>query len=116
HGLQPDIPRAIELWTEAARLGDLDAHFKIGRLYFKGEGVEQDGQPGSRLILGLHEWTDENHELAVQHWMISAKMGDENSLNNIKKMFMKGHATKAQYAEALKGYPDRIGRDQESPA
>ncbi|EJK72659.1 hypothetical protein THAOC_05789 [Thalassiosira oceanica] len=118
HGLQPDIPRAIELWTEAARLGDLDAHFKIGRLYFKGEGVEQDvargirhwqhaaiqGQPGSRLILGLHEWTDENHELAVQHLMLSAKMGDADSLNSIKKMFMEGHATKAQYAEALKGY------------
>ena len=36
--------------------------------------------------------------------MISAKMGDQDSLNKIKDMFTKGLATKAQYAEALKGY------------
>jgi len=36
YGLQPDIPRAIELWTEAARLGDLSAHCKLGYRYCKG--------------------------------------------------------------------------------
>ena len=36
--------------------------------------------------------------------MISAKMGDQGTLNAIKDMFMKGHATKVQYAEALMGY------------
>ncbi|EJK61330.1 hypothetical protein THAOC_18216 [Thalassiosira oceanica] len=30
--------------------------------------------------------------------------GDEDSLNEIKGIFMKGHVTKAQYDEALKGY------------
>mmetsp|Transcript_15504 Transcript_15504/g.34819 ORF Transcript_15504/g.34819 Transcript_15504/m.34819 type:complete len:138 (-) Transcript_15504:76-489(-) len=90
----------------------------VNRLYFNGKGVEQDetrgirhlqhaaiqGNPVSRLILGAHERDDGNHRLAVQHWMISAKMGDEDSLNRIKGMFMEGLATKAQYAEALKGY------------
>ena len=36
--------------------------------------------------------------------MISAKMGYEDSLNGIKEMFKEGHATKTQYAEALRGY------------
>ncbi|EJK71023.1 hypothetical protein THAOC_07572, partial [Thalassiosira oceanica] len=49
-----------------------------------------------------------NYQLAVQHWMISAKMGDEGSLNEIKEMFKKGHASKAQYAEALIGYRDAV--------
>ena len=40
--------------------------------------------------------------------MISAKMGDESSLNFIKKRFMDGNATKAQYAEALRGYGDAV--------
>jgi len=40
--------------------------------------------------------------------MISTKMGDEYSLNAIKEMFMEGHATKAQYAEALKGYQNAL--------
>ncbi|EJK60615.1 hypothetical protein THAOC_18992, partial [Thalassiosira oceanica] len=29
-------------------------------------------------------------------------------LDDIKKMFVEGHATKAQYAEALRGYQDAI--------
>ena len=45
-----------------------------------------------------------NHGLAAQHYLISAKMGHEKSLQKIKAVFMKGHATKVQYAEALKGY------------
>ena len=40
--------------------------------------------------------------------MISTKMGYEESLTKIKDMFMKGHATKAQYAEALRGYQDAV--------
>jgi len=51
---------------------------------------------------------ERNYELAVQHLMISAKMGYEKSLNGIKDMFKEGHATKAQYAEALRGYGDAV--------
>ncbi|EJK56527.1 hypothetical protein THAOC_23568 [Thalassiosira oceanica] len=122
HGLTQDVPRAIELWMESAILGDLDAHYKLGAMYFTGEGVEKDedrgirhwqhaairGNPDSRFMLGIDEYENGNHELAVQHWMISAKMGDDDSLNEIKDMFMKGHATKAQYAEALKGYQNAL--------
>ena len=36
--------------------------------------------------------------------MIAAKMGHEKSLNEVKEMFMDGDATKADYAEALRGY------------
>ncbi|EJK54182.1 hypothetical protein THAOC_26254 [Thalassiosira oceanica] len=116
--LEIDVPRAIELWTEAANLGDLNAHFQLGYVYCDGEGVEEDvgrgvrhwqhaaiqGHPLSRHSLAVHEYKSGNHELGVQHWMISAKMGYETSLNAIKDMFMKGHATKAQYAESLRGY------------
>ncbi|EJK75399.1 hypothetical protein THAOC_02879 [Thalassiosira oceanica] len=122
YGLHQDIPRAFELWTEAARLGDLDAHFNLGCRYYDGEGVKQDvdrgirhwqhaaieGHPESRYMLGYHEYSSGNHELAVQHWMVSTKMGDDDSLNEIKDMFMKGHTTKAQYAEALEGYQNAL--------
>ncbi|EJK71835.1 hypothetical protein THAOC_06684 [Thalassiosira oceanica] len=70
HGLQQDIPQAIELWTKAANLGDLGAHYRLGFLYCSGEsgeGVEIDeargvrhwqhaaihGHPESRLALGV---------------------------------------------------------------
>ena len=66
------------------------------------------GDVESRNNLGIVEFNNKNYELAVLHWMISAKMGYEKSLNRIKAMFMKGHATKAQYAEALRGYGDAV--------
>ncbi|EJK52075.1 hypothetical protein THAOC_28694, partial [Thalassiosira oceanica] len=120
HGLAKDVPRAIELWTEAAELGSVDAHYKLGVAYYIGEGVEEDkprgiqhwqeaamkGDADSRHNLGALEDDSGNCNLAVQHWMISAKMGIEKSLDAIKDTFMGGRATKAQYAEALRGYGD----------
>ncbi|EJK71617.1 hypothetical protein THAOC_06920 [Thalassiosira oceanica] len=117
-GLTKDVPRAIELWTEAAELGSVNAHYSLGQTYYYGRGVEEDkprgvqhweeaamkGHVESRHCLGVVAFNNGTCELAVQHFMISAKMGDELSLNNIKKMFMKGLATEAQYAEALRGY------------
>ena len=121
-GLAKDVPRAIELWTEAAELGSLDAHFQLGDTYYDGNGVEEDkprgihhwqqaamkGDADSRHNLGAVEYGEGNYELAVQHYMISAKMGYEESLNSIKRRFIKGRATKAQYAEALRGYRDAV--------
>ncbi|EJK47878.1 hypothetical protein THAOC_33374 [Thalassiosira oceanica] len=122
-GLTKDVTRAVELWTEAAELGSLGAHHQLGIAYYTGEGVKQDKTRGirhwqvaamkghvfSRNNLGVVEnIINKNCELAVQHWMISVKMGDEKSLDDIKKMFVEGHATKAQYAEALRGYQDAI--------
>ena len=61
--------------------------------------------------LEYHKW---NYELAVQHYMLSAKMGYEDSLNCIKSLFMKGEATKAQYVKALRGYGDAM-QEMKSP-
>ena len=122
HGLAKDVPRAIESWTEAAELGSVQAHHSIGHIYYFGNGVEIDkprgshhwqqaamnGHADSRHFLGFVECENGNHLLAVQHWMISAKIGYEKSLNGIKGMFKLGHATKAQYAEALMGYRDSV--------
>ena len=121
-GLAQNVTRAIELWTEAADLRSLDAHYQLGCAYYYGDGVEQDmpkginhwqqaamkGHVDSRYCLGVVECGQQNYELAVQHWMISAKLGDQGSLNDIKKMFTEGRATKAQYAEALIGYQDAV--------
>ena len=134
-GLTKDVPRAIELFTEAAELGSVDAHCSLGSKYYNGECVQEDesrddigycvdkdksrgiyhwqqaavkGYVIGRHNLGIAEYNKNNRELAVQHWMISAKMGYQDSLSDIKDMFMEGHATKAHYAEALRGYGDAV--------
>ena len=121
-GLAKDVSRAIELWTRATGLGSLDAHCQLGCVYYAGDSVEEDkprgichlqqaamkGHASSRHLLGVSEYNNKNYELAVQHWMISARMGHDGSLNKIKKMFTEGRATKAQYAEALLGYQSAV--------
>ena len=121
-GLAKNVPRAIKLWTEAPELGSIDAQAALGLVYYYGDGVEEDKPRGIRLWqhaamkghvtsrhnLGAIEFQEGNYELAVQHWMISAKMGLEKSLNRIQEMFKAGQATKAQYTEALLGYRDAV--------
>ncbi|EJK77894.1 hypothetical protein THAOC_00243 [Thalassiosira oceanica] len=123
-GLQKDMRKAVELFTEAAELGSVDALFSLGNAYHQGHGVQQDnakavefykkaamhGHADSRFNLGYIEVKKGigNHDRAVRHWLISAKMGDERSLEMIKKAFKAGLATKEQYAEALKGYQDAV--------
>ncbi|EJK74250.1 hypothetical protein THAOC_04084 [Thalassiosira oceanica] len=123
-----DVPRAVELWTEAAELGSLDAHYELGHRYYDGDGVEEDKPRGirhwqqaamnghvlSRNNLGEAEHINGNYQLSVQHWMVSAKMGYQTSLNYIKDMFKEGHASKAQYAEALLGFRDAV-EEMKSP-
>ena len=62
----------------------------------------------ARYNLGCLENNNGNHDLALQHWMIAAKLGDQDSLNAVKHLFMKGLATKADYAAALHGYQNAV--------
>ena len=42
-GLEKDVERAMELWTEAAEQGSIDAHDQLGSMYYFGDdSVEQD--------------------------------------------------------------------------
>ena len=122
YGLTMDVTRAVELYERAAELGEKKAHFKLGYLYNEGKGVEKDrakatlhweaaavkGDILARGNFGIYEYNAGNHDLALQHWMIAAKMGHQVSLNNIKGLFMDGFATKADYAEALRGHQSAV--------
>jgi len=121
-GLQKDARRAVELWTEAAELGWIGALCSLGNAYYLGDGVQKDeakaiqfwrkvamqGHVEGRNNLGSYEWVEGSHDRAVRHFLISAKMGNNVSVENIKKMFSMGNATKEQYAEALKGYQHAV--------
>ncbi|EJK65627.1 hypothetical protein THAOC_13493, partial [Thalassiosira oceanica] len=119
-GLQKDMRKALEFYKEAAELGSIQALFNIGNAYNEGEGVQQDmakaeefwtkaamqGFVLARSNLGWLEAQKGNNDRAVRHYLISAKMGHEHSVQNVKEAFLAGVATQEQYAEALKGYQD----------
>ena len=121
-GLKRDVQRAFELLAEAAELGSIKAHHHLGVFYKRGHNVERDetravghwehaamkGNVMSRHCLGFVEANKGNSQLALKHFLISAKMGYKESLDAVKVIFTHGDATKAQYAEALKGYQDAV--------
>jgi len=127
-GLAKNKARGFELFTEAAELGSVPAHGQLGDRYYNGRDVEEDkpraihhfqqaalkGHVSSRHNLGVAEYNIGNYDLAGRHFMISAKMGYEDSLNVIRDMFKGGLATKVQYVEALRGYQDAV-EEMKSP-
>ena len=121
-GLRKDVQRAVELYTEAAELGSIDALLYLGDRYRLGEGVQENkakaaeyyekaamqGHVESRHNLGCIEVNNEKYDRAVRHLLISAKMGHNESVDGMKNMFKVGFVTKEQYAQALKCYQDAV--------
>ena len=122
YGLEKDVTRAVDLYERSVELGAKEAHFELGLLYDEGEGVEKDtvkaiqhyeaaavmGDARARHNLGVNEDEAGNYDLALQHYMIAAKLGQVGSLKNIKGLFMDGLATKADYTEALRGHQSAV--------
>ena len=116
YGLQRDYAKALELWHQAGKLGYAPSHFNIGNAYYNGNGVERDekkalhywelaairGHIKARHNLGIFEGRAGNMDRALKHYMIAARFGYNDSLENIKRSFMNGDATKEDYAKALR--------------
>jgi len=80
-GVQKDLRKAVELYTEAAEHGSIQALYSLGFSYTKGEGVEVDIAKGieflkkaamqgdfqSRHSLGIYEADEGNYDRAVRH-------------------------------------------------
>ena len=43
-GLQKDMRKAVELWTEAAELGSIEALYNLGVAYYHGKGFKRTRQ------------------------------------------------------------------------
>ena len=123
-----DHEKALEYWTKAAELGDVDAHCGLGMLYYHGRGVEKDekkavhhlelaaigGHPQARCLLALHEMKNRRFERAVKHLIIAANLGCDTSLQRIKDLFVDGIVSKDDYAAALRGYQSAVNETKSS--
>ncbi len=115
---ESDFKKAFEYLTKAAGLGDIEAHYNLSCMYGEGRGVEKDikknfyhlekaaigGHPEARYNLGYYEEKSGRINRAVKHWIIGANLGQNKSLEVLKKCFMKGYASKEEYASALHGH------------
>jgi tetratricopeptide (TPR) repeat protein len=117
-----DYDMAIEYWTKAAELGNASAHYNLSCLYRDGEGVQKDdgkrmhhmeeaaigGHPYARYNLGCFEWKNRRFDRAKKHYIIAANLGLHESLQRVKELYADGHASKEDYANALRAYQTAV--------
>ena len=117
-GVTKDYKKALYLWHRAAKLGHAAAYNGIGYAYEFGQGVEVDmkkadyyyelaaigGDAEARHNLGNNETRLDNMSRALKHYLIAARNGSSDSLDNIKDLYSRGHATKDDYTTALRLY------------
>ena len=83
------------------------------------ELAAMSGGVQARHNLGCREGNVRNMDRALKHFMIAAKEGDSKSVEYIKLLFSKGHATKDDYTKALRSYQaylDEVKSDQRDKA
>ena len=122
YGYPQDHTKALDLWHRAGELGDAKAYTNIGYAYDTGQGVEVDkkkarhyyelaamnGSTNARYNLGIMEHNAGNIERALKHHMIAVKGGSSQSLDVIKELYSKGHASKDDYTAALQSYQEYL--------
>ena len=113
-----DYDGAFEYLTKAAELGNIDAHCKIAEMYEYGEGVEKDmekavyyyemaaigGHPFARHNLACYEEVNGNVERAVQHYIIAANLGHEESMKALWRHYSGGDITKKDLEVTLRAH------------
>ena len=113
-----DYSGALKNLTKSAELGSAMGQITLAAMYSEGKGVDKDekkarqllekaaigGHPRARYMLGLTESIDGNKKIAVKHWIIAAKQGHDEALNDVKKAFLDGFASKEEYASTLRGH------------
>jgi tetratricopeptide (TPR) repeat protein len=118
-----DYDDALKYFTKAAELGDVDAHFQLGDMYYEGEGVEKDdekavyhwekaaigGHPYARHLLAICEEGRGNIERAVKHFIIAAKLGFEESMKILWEHYSDGNITKEDLDSTLRTHHAAIG-------
>ena len=121
-GDEGDYRAAFDYFSRAAVLGDTKAHFQLSCSYGGGKGVGKDekkqihhlteaaigGHPLARRNLAYLEGEHHRMDRAVKHYIIASKLGCDDSLKCVRDLCKDGHASKEDYAAALRGYQAAI--------
>ena len=117
-----DYSGGFDYLSRAAKLGVIDAHFRLSVMYDRGQGVEKDngkkihhaekaaigGHPRARFVLGCEEWNNGSYERAVKHFIIAATQGEDFAIKELMNAFRKGKVSKECLASVLRAHKDTV--------
>ena len=113
-----DFGGAVEYFSKAAAMGEIEALYNLSIMYQLGKGVEKDekkkvyhleeaaigGHPDARYNLGNHEVRSGRGDRGMKHYIIGAKLGDDGALEMVKENFRRGYVSKENLESALRGH------------
>jgi TPR repeat protein len=128
HYNKGDYGAAFEYYTKAAELRNAEAHYRLGYMYMEGEGLEKDedkaiyhyekaaidGHPVARYNLGLHEDYTDRLERAAKHYIIAAKLGDDDAMKALLEAYKQGYITKEDYGATLRAHQAAVDATKSS--
>jgi tetratricopeptide (TPR) repeat protein len=113
-GLMQDQERAMELLTQAAKLGRSSAHNQLGHEYHEGgdlkkakfhfEAAAMAGHEEARYNLGCFEANAGNREQALKHFRIAASSGEYKAMHTLQMIFEGGGLSKYEIDSVLEAY------------
>ncbi len=117
-----DYEGALDYLTKAANLGDSEAHYQLGLMYYKGDGVEKNeekkvhhyekaaigGHPYARYNLASIEEKNGNIERSVKHFIIDANLGHDLSMKALWSQYSAGNITKEDLDATLRTHQAAI--------
>lgn len=121
HFKEGDDCSAFDLWTKAAKMGDVQSHYCISELYKNGHGVEKNkkkyiyhlekaaigGVVLARYDLAsieILEKTEESFKRAVKHFIIAANHGHDPSIRELRVFYEHDLVSKLEFAAALRSH------------
>ena len=121
-GLQQDRARAMELWTQAAKLDSSQAQYHLGVYYddrgelkkakFHYEAAAMVGDEVARSELGALAYNSGNMRRAVKHWTIAASGGIHYAMQNLLVLFKQDLVSRDEIESAVTSYNNSC-RDEE---
>ena len=119
HTGRPQYDKAIEHWTRAAELGNLNAAFNLGKIYYDGEHAEEDrekssyyykiaaegGDAEAQFIIGNHYQhgigVSVDFQKANEWYQRSAEQGNLDALTNLGINYMEGRGVEQDKKTAV---------------
>mmetsp|Transcript_10686 Transcript_10686/g.18968 ORF Transcript_10686/g.18968 Transcript_10686/m.18968 type:complete len:293 (-) Transcript_10686:73-951(-) len=121
-GFPIDHVKAFELYSRAADLGSMSAHYSLGNFYRHGKGVPANtkkamhhntiaaigGNTQARNNLGASEAVAGNFPRAMKHFVIAASAGFENAMKGLRMGYSEGYISKEDFDNALRAYGEAV--------
>ena len=114
-GLQQNEERAMELWTQAAKLGSSDVHYELGIHFHEGgrdmkkakfhyEAAAMAGHEIARYNLGCIDFSSGNNSRGLEHCRIAASAGSHLAMHSFLVTFNQGMVSRDAIDSTLIAY------------